>query len=240
MAVALGPRLGGGAAASVMLHGAIVAAFIVFRPTVPPPSPPIYRVQLIAAPAGDRAAGVVREAPQPTPPPTPAPTPATTRKTAPPRKVAPKTAAKAAPTPVVSTPTPTPPKPAAPQPKAADAPTAGGGPVGGNGADVANVNTGGIDFPYQPYINNIASQIIRRFHTSMRYTAEVRFIIHRDGSVDLDGISLVTPSPDYAFNQQAKGAVEAAAAANVFGHLPPGFREDVLPVTFRFSPTLIR
>ena len=34
------------------------------------------------------------------------------------------------------------------------------------------------------------------------------------------------------------GAVEAAANAKSFGPLPSGFSEDILPVTFRFSPQL--
>ncbi|HEX3867061.1 MAG TPA: TonB C-terminal domain-containing protein, partial [Gemmatimonadaceae bacterium] len=94
--------------------------------------------------------------------------------------------------------------------------------------------------PYQPYIDNIVSQIVRRFHTNMRLTAEVQFMIHRDGSVDVDGIKVTKPSPAYVFNQQAAGAVEAAAEAHAFGPLPPGFHDDILPVTFRFTPSLVR
>ncbi|HTE44853.1 MAG TPA: hypothetical protein VK636_06385, partial [Gemmatimonadaceae bacterium] len=59
-------------------------------------------------------------------------------------------------------------------------------------------------------------------------------------SVDPESIRMVTPSRDYAFNQQALGAVEAVANAKLFGPLPPGFQEDILPVTFRFSPNLSR
>ena len=40
--------------------------------------------------------------------------------------------------------------------------------------------------------------------------------------------------------QQAMGAVEAASTNKAFGALPPGYREDILPVTFRFTPSLGR
>jgi hypothetical protein len=49
---------------------------------------------------------------------------------------------------------------------------------------------------------------------------------------------LVTRSGNYSFDTQAQGAVESAANAHAFGALPPGFHEDILPVTFRFSPQL--
>ena len=65
MNVAAEPRLGGGIFASVLLHGGLVAAFFVLRPGAPPPAPPIYRVRLIAAPAGERAIGVVQPKPEP-------------------------------------------------------------------------------------------------------------------------------------------------------------------------------
>jgi TonB family protein len=68
----------------------------------------------------------------------------------------------------------------------------------------------------------------------------VRFTIKRDGSVDPASIHLVTPSGNYTFDQRALGAVEAAANAKVFGPLPGGFREDILPVTFWFSPSVLR
>ncbi len=207
----------------------------------------MFKVELIAAPAGDRAAGVVREAPTPVPEaPAPTPTPAPTKSVTAPKKIAPKAKAKPTAPPKLATPAPTPAKPAKPAKPAdpskanAAAPTAGGGPTGGNGADVANVSTNGIEFPYQPYINNIASQIIRRFQTNGRLVASVRFVIRRDGSVDPNGIHLEESSHNYMFDQAAIGAVESASKANAFGALPQSFREDILPVTFRFTPSLIR
>ena len=235
MNVAAEPRLGAGIVASVLLHGGLVAAFFVLRPGVPPPGPPIYRVRLIAAPAGERAIGVVQPKPEPvveksapvTPPkPAPKKTPAPVKTTPKPTKQAPTTA------------TPVP----APSKKAAEpAPVAGGGPTGGRGADIANVVTPGIEFPYPAYSDNIVRQLIKFFgQSTARFTAEVSFVIRRDGSVDPETIRFVTRSGNYSFDQRAYGAVEAAANANAFGPLPPGFREDILPVRFRFTPSIMR
>ena len=66
------------------------------------------------------------------------------------------------------------------------------------------------------------------------------FTIRRDGSVAPESIRLVSPSAVYSFNQDAIAAVEAAANRNAFGPLPPGFREDILPVRFTFDPVTIR
>jgi TonB C terminal len=228
------PRLGAWFALSVLLHGGLVAAFFVLRPGAPPPGPPIYRVRLIAAPAGERAIGVVQPKPEPVvekPAPTP-PKPAP-KKTPAPVKTPPK-ATKQAPT--AATPTPIPP------PKTAEpAPTAGGGATGGRGADIANVVTTGVEFPYPAYSDNIVRQLIKFFgQTNARFTAEVSFVIRRDGTVDPETIRFVTRSGNYSFDQRAYGAVEAAANANAFGALPPGFRDDILPVRFRFTPSIMR
>ncbi len=118
---------------------------------------------------------------------------------------------------------------------------AGGGPTGGRGADVANVLTPGIEFPYPAYTDNIVRQLIKFFgQTTARFEAEVSFVIRRDGTVDPETIRFVTRSKNYSFDQRAYGAVEAAANAKAFGPLPPGFREDILPVRFRFTPSIMR
>ncbi len=234
MNAAAEPRLGAGVVASVLLHGGLVAAFLVLRPGAPPPGPPIYRVRLIAAPAGERAIGVVQpkpapvvEKPAPVTPPKPVP-----KKTPAPVKTPPKPAKQ---TPTAATPVPTPAKTDEP------APTAGGGATGGRGADIANVLTPGIEFPYPAYSNNIVRQLIQFFgQTNSRFTAEVSFVIRRDGTVDPETIRFVTRSGNYSFDQRAYGAVEAAANAKAFGPLPPGFREDILPVRFRFTPSIMR
>ena len=234
-AAATAPRLTGGLLASLALHGGLVAAFLFLR-GAPTPESPVYRVRLVAGPAGERVVGVVQ--PEPTPQPV-TPPPAATKTPPAPKKVVPTPTAKKKTAPKQATPTP-PTKTAEKTPPATQ-PAAGGGPVGGKGADVATIDTPGIEFPYPYYIENITRRIIQAFGTSSaRYTAEVRFIIKRDGSVDPASIQLVTSDGNFSFRQKAVGAVEAVANAKLFGPLPGGFREDILPVTFRFSPSLWR
>jgi protein TonB len=124
--------------------------------------------------------------------------------------------------------------------KATAAPRAGGGPVGGRGADVANVRTEGIEFPYPVYLQNVVRQIALQFRPSggNALRSEVAFLIRRDGSIS--GLKLVTRSGVFSFDQDALAAVEAAARVNAFGPLPQGFTDDVLPVIFSFDPRLIR
>jgi outer membrane biosynthesis protein TonB len=130
--------------------------------------------------------------------------------------------------------------PAAAPAKAAPAPVAGGGPQGGRGADVANVQIAGTDFPYPEYLQNVVRQIAIRFKPpgGRELRADVAFLIRRDGSVT--GIRLTTRSGVYAFDTEAMGAVDAAAGARAFGPLPQGFADDALPVIFSFDPRLIR
>jgi outer membrane biosynthesis protein TonB len=218
--------------ASVALHGGLIAAFLLMRGAPSTPAAPVFAVRLIAAPAGDRSLGAVQPDPTPTPvvKPTPAPTPP---------KAAPKTPV---PAPKAKTTPKQAPAVEAPKTEAPPAKTqtqAGGGPVGGKGNDVANIDTPGIEFPYPYYTERIVREIIRQFgETNLRYTAVIRFVIRRDGSVDPASIQFVERSNRYAFDNKAFGAIEAVANAKLFGPLPGGFREDILPVTFRFSPQL--
>jgi hypothetical protein len=242
VAVSAAPRLGSGVALSVVLHGGLLAALYLLRPAADPAGPPVYRVQLIAAPAGERSIGVVQDAPAvaaPVEAPVPAPTLVAAKPIVARAKPVVKSKPGVKPAPKAATPTPA---AASPPAKATTPPpTAGGGPTGGKGADVANVDTPGIEFPYPGYTQNITRQLILRFGTfSGNFTGSVRFVIRRDGSVDPESIQMVTRSGNYSFDQRAVGAVEAAANAKAFGALPPGFREDILPVTFRFSPALNR
>lgn len=228
------PLLGLPFTISLGVHAALIALFFLARPGPPPPSPPIYRVDLVAAPPGERAAGVVRSTE----------TPATTQ----PPPVRPKTAERDMPVPGTKVPsastpeaTPTLPGETKTDPKT-PAPTAGGGETGGRGTDVATVRIEGIEFPYPGYLENIVRQIALRFKPSARgaLRAEVSFLIQRDGSVPLSSIRLVTRSGVYSFDLEAQGAVESAANARAFGALPAGYPDDVLPVTFRFDPKLLR
>lgn len=217
---------------STIGHAAVVAALIFVRPSPPPQLPPMYRVNILAAPPGPRAEGVVVP-PAPTPPPVPEKVPPraqTSPKAMPmPTKVpVAKPVAQATPTP---TPVATPPK-TMPRP-------AGGGPSGDRGTDVATVRTEGVDFPFPGYLENIVRQIAKNFgeHRNTNVRAEVQFLIRRDGTVS--AISFVTRSGNYSFDLDAQGAVEAAAKNNGFGPLPNGFADDVLPVIFSFDPTVV-
>ena len=42
-----------------LVHGALVATAVLFGLRQAPPAPPIYRIEMIGAPAGPRQAGVV-------------------------------------------------------------------------------------------------------------------------------------------------------------------------------------
>lgn len=216
---------------STIGHAAVAAVLIFVHPSPPLPQAPMYRVNIVAAPPGPRAEGVVAP-PTATPPPAPAPPPprAQTPPKAMPMPV--KSPAKSVPP---ATPTPT---PVATPPKAVAKP-AGGGPTGGRGTDVATVRTEGIDFPFPGYLENIVRQIAKNFgdHPNTNARAEVQFLIHRDGSVN--AISFVTRSGNFRFDLDAQGAIEAAGTSHAFGPLPNGFADDVLPVIFSFDPTVV-
>ena len=222
---------------SVLLHGGLIAAFFVLHAAPPPQGPPIYSVRLIAGPAAP--ATTVESAP-------PAAKPAPVEKAAappptPPKKSVPvkKAAKKTPPAPAIASQT-APPKATAAAPPS-ETPPASALSTGGKGADVANVTTGGVEFPYPYYTNRIVNEILKRFpEQRIRLVAEVRFVIRRDGTVDPASIRLQTSSGAYSFDTQAMGAVEAAANAKVFGALPSGYQEDILPITFRFSPSLVK
>ncbi|HJP86311.1 MAG TPA: TonB C-terminal domain-containing protein [Gemmatimonadaceae bacterium] len=247
-----GARQGSGLAApltlSALLHAAVATLlFNSLKERKPVALPPMYRVNIVAAPPGERAIGEVQpQTPatrtpvtQPTPAPStikeapvlqPKPAPRKARTTATDTKAAP-TKAKA------STPSET---KTATQPKTA-APKAGGGPTGGKGTDVATVRAEGIEFPFPGYLNNIVRQIALNFkprNASARLRAVVRFLIHRDGSVS--NIEFITKSGNYSFDLEAQGAVEAASSMRAFGPLPTGFPDDVLPVVFSFDPEFLK
>lgn len=223
----LGSSLGVSAAVHLGLAALVIWGL---RPGAPVVLPPIYKVNIVAAPPGPRAIGEVTPAPAPV---TPAPTPPKMRETPSPVPAAP-TKTAAAPstraTPVEGKPKPTP---------LTKLPKAGGGPVGGRGTDVATVQTAGIDFPFPGYLNNIVRQIALNFkprNPNSPLSATVSFLIHRDGTVT--NVKFLTRSGVYSFDLEAQGAVERAASA--FGPLPDGFRDDVLPVVFSFDPRFLQ
>lgn len=222
------------ATVSLVLHLSLVVLAVVVARDKPLALPPVYQVDLIAAPPGPRAIGQVSEqaaAPAAeTPPPKRAEAPDETPvpvKKAPPRKTA---APKSTPVPNAKE----------VKSRTTAAPRAGGGPEGGKGADVANVSVQGIPFPYPGYLENIVRQIALRFkpRAGQALVAEVLFLVRRDGSTT--GFAFRKRSGSYEFDLEAQGAVEAAGRSGSFGPLPDGFRDDVLTVIFSFDPQLIR
>lgn len=243
---------------SAILHAVVATLlFVGLRGQKPVALPPMYRVNIVAAPPGERAIGEVTSGQtRPAAPVTqPTATQSTLRETAVPKpgttKAAPartstgaKTTTKAA-TPTEGKTTQTkvtaPSTPQVNQKAGTEAPKAGGGPTGGKGTDVATVRSEGIEFPFPGYLNNIVRQIAIRFkprNPAARLKAEVRFLIHRDGSVS--DITFIRRSGNFSFDLEAQGAVDAASTALAFGPLPTGFPDDVLPVVFSFDPTFLK
>lgn len=224
----------GPATLSFLLHLSLVVAALLVARERQVALPPVYQVDLVAAPAGPRAIGQVSET-APVTPPEAAPPPKRAEApdaSAAPVKKAPRTPAAPRATPV--------PNAAKVQTRNTPAPKAGGGPEGGTGTDVANVSIQGIPFPYPGYLENIVRQIALRFkpRSGQALVAEVLFLIRRDGS--MAGFSFRKRSGSYEFDLEAQGAVEAAGRSGSFGPLPDGFRDDVLTVIFSFDPQLIR
>jgi protein TonB len=227
------PRsLAGPIGASAVLHAAIILPFLLVHAASSVSMPPMYKVELIAAPAGERAVGVVTTAPAPAVP-TKAPPKAVTKET----KMV-KTAAKTnkVTKPVVQA---TPKMATKQEALAKNAPKAGGGAEGGRGADVQSIKTEGIDFPYPGYLHNIVTQIALNFSPRGNVgalRAEVFFMIRRDGKVT--GFRFISRSGNLAFDIEAQGAVDAASRS--FGALPSGYPDDVLPIVFSFDPSKLK
>ena len=230
---------------SALLHAAVATLlFNTLKERKPVALPPMYRVSIVAAPAGERAIGEVKSGQaKATTAVTQPSTAQSTLKEMPLPKAKPAQKPPARATPSVSKPAP---KAGAivakavPQPKT-EAPKAGGGPVGGKGTDVATVRSDGIEFPFPGYLNNIVRQIALNFkprNTNARLKAEIRFLIHRDGSVS--DLTFIRRSGNFSFDLEAQGAVEAASSARRFGPLPDGFPDDVLPVVFSFDPEFLK
>jgi protein TonB len=233
MALRRAPRaLAGPIGASAVLHAAIILPFLLVHAASSVSMPPMYKVELIAAPAGERAVGVVTTAPAPAVP-TKAPPKAVTKET----KMV-KAAAKTnkITKPVVQA---TPKMATKQEALAKNAPKAGGGAEGGRGADVQSIKTEGIDFPYPGYLHNIVTQIALNFSPRGNVgalRAEVFFMIRRDGKVT--GFRFISRSGNLAFDIEAQGAVDAASRS--FGALPSGYPDDVLPIVFSFDPSKLK
>ena len=221
-----GPRLptspGLGLAGTLVVHGAAVLALL-GASSARVKLPPTYAVHLVAAPdvtpdekrAPDAVSRPAEEQPAPAVKTKPAPKNTASKAPPPPnqdqalREAAPRTTPKA-------------------QRLPGEAPS--------TGTDVATVSTEGVQFPYPEYLQNIVSQILRRWHRPLQGSpldAEVSFFIHRDGTVT--DLQFIKRSGNFGFDLEAQGAVEEAGRFRAFGGLPDGWASDVLFVRFYFS-----
>jgi periplasmic protein TonB len=230
---------------SALLHGSVIVGVVLWQGRPAPERPPVYKVNLVGAPAGPKNIGVVDPKPATTPP---AAAKAPSGIERPPvEKVAPPTTKASAKPAPQATPTPTRTAQAGQadgteKTKASAAPRAGSS-TGGRGADVATIRTDGIDFPVPGYVNNIVRQVELRFRPDTRFEnrplrTEVSFLIHRDGHVS--DIRVEQSSGAYSFDLDAQSAVESAGSAGAFGALPPEWTDDVLRVYFTFTPKGMR
>lgn len=232
--------LGRGAVWSLLVHG-LLGAFVFWRTTQPDPiRPPVYRVELVGQ-AGPRQVGVEK----PEAPATEAPAAAAAERAVKEEKALPAPSPRKA---VAASPKATPSprttktagKAGAPSSTVkAAAPKSGAGATGTKGADVANVRTAGIAFPFPGYLSNIVRQIALNWHArrvSAALVTEVKFLIRRDGSVT--AIEVLKSSGDRLYDADAMGAVEAVGSARGFGPLPAGWSDEVLVVYFTFDYAL--
>lgn len=104
------------------------------------------------------------------------------------------------------------------------------------GGEDLNVRLEGEQFPFPGYLANTIRQIHRHFRWTgeARLSAEVYFVIQRDGSVT--DIQLIRGSGVTAFDYAAMSAIEQAARRGALGPLPDDFQGDRLPVSFDFEP----
>ncbi len=206
---------------TIAVHGVALTLFLASA-TGARSAPPTYRVHLVAAPdltPNQRPAppAVEREAaPKEPPAPTAKPVPKNTVSSAAPPPVADTKKREAAPrtNPVTRLP----------------------GEAPSTGSDVATVSTEGVEFPFPEYLQNIVSQVLRRWQRPLDNTpleAEVGFMVHRDGNVT--DLQFVKRSGNFAFDLEAQGAIEEAGRFKAFGTLPDGWVPDVLFVRFYFS-----
>ena len=206
---------------TLVVHG-LVGVFLFGTPSGHRVLPPTYTVRLIAAPAADLESRKAPEAFERPAEEKPAPAPGL--------KTPPSTVSRATPPPTRDRTN----REAAPRTTPTTQPLPGERPSTGN--DIATVSTEGVAFPFPEYLQNIVSQVLRRWQRPAQGTpleAEVSFFVHRDGSVT--DLQFIRRSGNFAFDLEAQGAVEEAGRFKAFGMLPDGWTADVLFVRFYFS-----
>lgn len=206
---------------SLVVH-AVAGAFLFAAAAERHAAPPTYAVRLIAAPDVEleprKAPAAVERPAEPQPAPIPARRPKST-------------VSRAAPPPEADTTK----REAAPRTTPDVKPLEGERPS--TGSDLATVSTEGIEFPYPEYLQNLMTEVLRRWRrpTSLSpLEAEMSFLVHRDGS--LSALQFVRRSGSFGFDLEAQGAVEEAGRLKAFGPLPEEWPGDVLFVRFFFSP----
>jgi len=202
---------------SLSLHGAlIVLGLFTADATRIPPMPQTVRVRMVAAAPEDAPVRVDPAPPEIAEvehrPPPPDLTPVER-----PRTETPKVRAET-------------PPPVEPEPEPARTEEIGEEPV--------NVQLEGSTFAFPDYLSNIIRQVNRYWRPpadGRALSAEVSFVIHRDGSVS--DIEWIRRSGSPSFDLVARGAVEAAGRDRAFGPLPAAYPRDALRVSFFFDPT---
>ena len=218
----MNPR-GLGLAGTIVVHG-VAVMLLAAGPGKRKPLPPTYAVRLVAAPAPDQETRKAPEAFERPAEERPAPVPAAKP---PPRSSA---VSRATPPPTQDNTR----REAAARTTSQNQPLPGERPSTGN--DVATVSTEGVAFPYPEYLQNLVSEVLKRWKRpegSTGLEGEVSFFVHRDGTVT--GLQVLSRSGVYEFDMEALGAVEAAGRSLAFGKLPDGWTSDVLFVRFYFS-----
>lgn len=237
-------RPGGGAIlASVAIHLFAGAGLWALGFSAEPPLPPltVYRVNIVSPPPAELGPPVAvrsTEAAQPEPEPQPQRQPER-----PPEPAAvipePEPEPEPQPSPPAAEPDPEPAGDDEPEPEPApSAPPRGANPDpdATTSGDGVTVRIEGEVFPFPDYLSNIALQIGRYFRWTGRpgLSAELYFVIERDGSIS--DIRVLRASGEFAFDLEARAAIEHAGNRRAFGPLPEGFGSDRLPVAFYFEP----
>lgn len=213
-----------GVVGSAAVHVLLLLGMVVVARRANEPQPLVYAVDLVAAPAPGPAPRRAAEAALPTREEEEAP-PVTPPKQTPPEAERPKPDPE---TPVREDP--------ALRTRSETTPLPGERPSTGN--DQLTFLQDGLRFPFPEYLDNIVTQIRKRWVNPVRggsrLRVDVAFTIQRDGTVT--DISYVRRSTNLLFDTEALGAIERAARDGAFGRLPSGWNGESLPIAFAFTP----
>lgn len=209
---------------SAAVHAMLLVGLFVVAQRANEPQPLVYAVDLVAAPAPGPAPRRAAEAALPTREEEEAPPVTPPRQTPPPAE----------------RPKPDPETPVREDPalrtRSETTPLPGERPS--TGSDQLTFRQDGLRFPYQEYLDNIVTQIRRRWAApaarNARLRVEVAFTIQRDGTVT--DISYARRSGNLIFDSEALGAIERAGRDRAFGPLPSGWNGESLPIAFNFTP----